>query len=117
MAVPTGRIVKLTHLGLGDPTEQSSDGDNIDIPEGGVLDINQGAIVAAGGVPPLITLLNLRRSLATIPNLMDMPIPFPYYHTLTLMLSLNLLLIAYSMIEFETVRATPPPRARRSSSS
>merc|ERR1719502_2304822 len=38
---------------------------------------------------------------------MTQPIPFPYYHTLTLMLSLNLLLIAYSMIEFETVMTIP----------
>lgn len=31
-------------------------------------------------------LLNLRRSLATIPNLMDMPVPFPYYHALVLLM-------------------------------
>jgi len=37
----------------------------------------------------------------------NQPVPFPYYHTLTLQLSLNLLLMAYSMIEFETVVTIP----------
>merc|ERR1712070_1048729 len=52
-------------------------------------------------------ILALRGSCADIVNTMTQPIPFPYYHTLTLMLSLNLLLIAYSMIEFETVMTIP----------
>jgi len=51
--------------------------------------------------------LALRGHCAEIVNTMTQPIPFPYYHTLTLMLSLNLLLIAYSMIEFETVMTIP----------
>ena len=51
--------------------------------------------------------LALRGHCADIVNTMTQPIPFPYYHTLTLMLSLNLLLIAYSMIEFETVMTIP----------
>jgi len=51
--------------------------------------------------------LTLRSNCAEIVNTMTQPIPFPYYHTLTLMLSLNLLLIAYSMIEFETVMTIP----------
>ena len=51
--------------------------------------------------------LALRGFCAEIVNTMTQPIPFPYYHTLTLMLSLNLLLIAYSMIEFETVMTIP----------
>jgi len=51
--------------------------------------------------------LALRGHCAEIVNTMTQPIPFPYYHTLTLMLSLNMLLIAYSMIEFETVMTVP----------
>ena len=51
--------------------------------------------------------LALRGFCAEIVNTMTQPIPFPYDHTLTLMLSLNLLLIAYSMIEFETVMTIP----------
>jgi len=51
--------------------------------------------------------MTLRSHCADIVTTMTQPIPFPYYHTLTLMLSLNLLLIAYSMIEFETVMTIP----------
>ena len=58
MSIPSNRIVNLTHLGLGDPTEQSSDGDNIDIPEGGTLDIAQGATVAVGTVYQPLTYLS-----------------------------------------------------------
>ena len=58
-------------------------------------------------------MIKLRQACADIVDQMTQPIPFPYYHTLTLMLSLNLLLIAYAMIEFETVRGhTPPVPAR-----
>lgn len=52
-------------------------------------------------------MLALRQNCADIVDSMTQPIPFPYYHTLTLMLSLNLLLIAYSMIEFETIMTIP----------
>jgi len=52
-------------------------------------------------------ILTLRGHCAEIVDQMTQPIPFPYYHTLTLMLSLNLLLIAYSMIEFETIMTIP----------
>merc|ERR1719465_203232 len=51
--------------------------------------------------------MTLRSHCADIVNTMTQPIPFPHYHTLTLMLSLNLLLIAYSMIEFETIMTVP----------
>jgi hypothetical protein len=67
---------------------------------------------ASGGAPVAIgpfqaQALTVRANCADIVNMMTQPIPFPYYHTLTLMLSLNLLLIAYSMIEFETVMTIP----------
>ena len=42
-----------------------------------------------------------------IVNQMTQPIPFPYYHTLTLMLSLNLLLMAYALVQFETIMTMP----------
>jgi len=51
--------------------------------------------------------LALRNHCAEIVDQMTQPVPFPYYHTLTLMLSLNLLLIAYSLIEFETIMTVP----------
>ena len=51
--------------------------------------------------------LALRGHCAEIVDQMTQPVPFPYYHTLTLMLSLNLLLIAYSLVEFESVMTIP----------
>ena len=62
---------------------------------------------AAGLGPFQAQALALRANCAEIVNSMSQPIPFPYYHTLTLMLSLNLLLIAYAMIEFNTVMTIP----------
>jgi len=62
---------------------------------------------AASLAPFQAQALALRGHCAEIVNTMTQPIPFPYYHTLTLMLSLNLLLIAYSMIEFETIMTIP----------
>lgn len=53
--------------------------------------------------------LTLRGHCAGIVNMMTQPIPFPYFNMLTLMLSLNLLVIAYSMIEFETVTKLASP--------
>jgi len=70
-----------------------------------VEDKEKGASASLG--PFQTQALGLRAHCADIVNTMTQPIPFPYYHTLTLMLSLNLLLIAYSMIEFETVMTIP----------
>jgi hypothetical protein len=62
----------------------------------------------SGALKPLeAQALACRSNCAEIVNMMTQPIPFPYYHTLTLMLSLNLLLMAYSMIEFETIMSVP----------
>jgi hypothetical protein len=52
-------------------------------------------------------ILELRGHCEQIAASMAQPVPFPYYHTLTLMLSLNLLLMAYALIEFETVMTIP----------
>ena len=49
----------------------------------------------------------LRNHCANLIATVEQPVPFPYYHTLTLMLSLNLLLMAYAMIEFETIMTIP----------
>jgi len=51
--------------------------------------------------------LKLRGFTSDIVDQLSQPVPFPYYHTLTLMLSLNLFLMAYSMIEFETIMTIP----------
>jgi len=51
--------------------------------------------------------LDLRQHCDDIVATLGQPVPFPYYHTLTLMLSLNLLLMAYAMIEFNSVMTIP----------
>jgi len=59
-------------------------------------------------LPPFqAEVLKLRGHCDNIVSMQNQPVPFPYYHTLTLQLSLNLLLMAYSMIEFETVVTIP----------
>ena len=52
-------------------------------------------------------ILELREHCDQIVATIAQPVPFPYYHTLTLMLSLNLLLMAYALIEFETIVTVP----------
>jgi len=63
--------------------------------------------VGASLGPFQATVLKLRGHADAIISSHNQPVPFPYYHTLTLMLSLNLFLMAYSMIEFETVMTIP----------
>jgi len=51
--------------------------------------------------------LSLRAAGGTISNLLKQPVPFPMYHTLMLMMSVNLLVMAYAMIEANTIMSVP----------
>lgn len=51
--------------------------------------------------------LNLRKNGAAISNLLKQPVPFPMYHTLMMMLNVNLLVVAYALIESNTVMSIP----------
>jgi len=51
--------------------------------------------------------LSLRQAGSNISNLLKQPVPFPMYHTLMLMMSVNLLVMAYAMIEANTIMSIP----------
>lgn len=51
--------------------------------------------------------LSLRAHGGKISSLLKQPVPFPMYHTLMLMMSTNLLVMAYAMIEANTLMSIP----------
>ena len=48
-------------------------------------------------------MVDLRRSAATIPNLIDSPIPFPYYHVMVTLMFLNFFLYSVAFLELDSV--------------
>jgi len=51
--------------------------------------------------------LALRASGGTISNLLKQPVPFPMYHMLMVMMSVNLFVVAYALIESNTIMSIP----------
>jgi len=51
--------------------------------------------------------LSLRSNGGQISNLLKQPVPFPMYHMLMLMMSVNLLVVAYALIESNTIMSIP----------